>query len=587
MPESAVAKEIVLTGLGVSHGIAMGPAYLVQVEHPQVPEYRLPAEAVPAELARFDHAVLQAQEEISMVRERSASLPAAAAEDISFLLEAHMAMLSGSRLVRGARQRIAQEGVNAEWATAEEVTVVAEQFSQLKDKYIAARSDDVWAVGYRLIRVLMNVPYLSLNDVPASGIVLAREITPAEAALMDPRKFSGLATVHGGTAGHTAVMARSMGLPAVLGLNPVLLESAHHGAPAIVDGIDGRLILNPSAATRQFYEQRLLQLRQDRAVLHKLIQLPAVTSDGAEVVLRANLEIPRELENLQASGARGIGLFRTEFMFMNRNTLPTEDEQFEAVVEVVRALKGEPVTFRTLDIGGDKLSKAFAPYLSDTDNPALGLRAIRLSLKEPHLLRTQFKAILRAAFFGPVRILLPMVTMAAEVEQARRILEECYADLKKRKIPVPDALPPLGTMIEIPAAALSADSLAAVSDFFALGTNDLIQYTVAIDRGNDQVASLYNPLNPAVLRLMEFSIQAGLRAGIPVSICGEMAADPKFTALLLGLGIREMSLGFSSLPRIKQRIRSMTIARANEHAQHVLDQYDPDRIIQIVNGFRV
>ena len=214
------------------------------------------------------------------------------------------------------------------------------------------------------------------------------------------------------------------------------------------------------------------------------------------------------------------------------------------------------------------------------------MRAIRLSLKEPHLLETQFRAILRASYLGPVRILLPMVTTAGEVEQARLILKQCQAALKKEKVPLPDELPPLGTMIEIPAAALSADSLAAVSDFFALGTNDLIQYTVAIDRGNDQVAALFNPLNPAVLRLMEFSIQAGLRADIPVSICGEMAADPKYTALLLGLGIREISLGFASLPRIKQRIRSLSLAKADDHARYVLDQYDPDRIIQIVNGFR-
>ena len=432
----------------------------------------------------------------------------------------------------------------------------------------------------------MNVPYLSLSDVPPGGIVLALEISPAETALLDPRRFAGVATVHGGVTGHTAVVARSMGLPAVLGLNQTLLESLHHGAPAIVDGIGGKLVLNPSQATRRLYEQKLQDLRQDRTALNKLTQLPAATTDGTEITLRANLEMPRELENLQSSGADGIGLFRTEFMFMNRDTVPSEDEQFEIIVEVVRAMKGAPVTFRTLDIGGDKLIRSLGAHLSTAANPALGLRAIRLSLKEPHLLETQFRAILRAGYFGPVRILLPMVTMATEIEQARRILKQCYADLKKAKIPLADTLPPLGTMIEIPAAALSADSLAAVSDFFALGTNDLIQYTVAIDRGNDQVAALFNPLNPAVLRLMEFSIQAGLRAGIPVSICGEMAADPKYTALLLGLGIREMSLGFASLPRIKQRIRSLSLARADEHARHVMDQCDPDRIIQIVNSFR-
>jgi phosphotransferase system enzyme I (PtsI) len=581
------AEEIVLTGLGVSHGIAMGPAYLVQIEHPKVPEYFLTPDHVAAEVGRFDHAVTQAQQEIAALRKNAHGLPEEVAGDIGLLLEAHLAMLSGSRLIRGVRQRISQGAINAEQAVELESRAIAEQFRQLDDQYIAARSEDVLSVGYRLIRILMNVRYLSLNDVPPGGIVLAREISPADTALLDPRKFSGIATVHGGVAGHTAVMARSMGLPAVLGLSPALLESRHNGAFAIVDGIDGKLILHPTFTTRLRYEQKLLHLKRDRKSLQKLATLPAATLDGTEIVLKANLEMPRDIEDILASGAQGIGLFRTEFMFMNRETLPTEDEQFENIVEVVRAMRGAPVTFRTLDIGGDKLAKSLGAYLSEAANPALGLRAIRLSLKEPQLLRTQFRAILRAGFFGPVKILLPMVTTAAEVELARKILKECYAELQKERLPVPAALPPLGTMIEIPAAALSADSLAAVSDFFALGTNDLIQYTLAIDRGNDQVASLFNPLSPAVLRLMEFSIQAGLRAEIPVSICGEMAADPKYTALLVGLGIREMSVGFASLPRVKQRVRELTLEKANEHARHVMDQYDPARIVQIVNGFKV
>jgi len=580
-------NEIVLTGIGVSHGIAMGAAYLVQIEQPQAPKYFLSPDLVTAEVDRFDHAVAQAKREISDLKAISSGFPGGAAEEIGLLLDAHLAMLSGSRLIRGVRQRIAREAINAEQAVELEALVLAEQFRQLKDPYIAARGEDVLAVGHRLNRTLMNVPYLSLSDVPQGGIVLAREISPADTSLLDPRKFSGIATVHGGSAGHTAVMARSMGLPAVLGISPALLDSLHHGAFAIVDGIEGKLVLNPTPTTQRRYEQKLLQLRRDKKTLHKLAPLPALTIDGAGIVLSANLEMPRDLEDILASGAKGIGLFRTEFMFMNRETLPSEDEQFEGIIEVVRAMKGATVTFRTLDIGGDKLARSVGVYLSGAANPALGLRAIRLSLKEPRLLRTQFRAMLRAGFFGPVRILLPMVTLAAEVQQARKILKECYAELQKERVPLPATLPPLGAMIEIPAAALSADSLAAVSDFFALGTNDLIQYTLAIDRGNDQVAALFNPLHPAVLRLMEFSIQAGLRAGIPVSICGEMAADPKFTALLLGLGIRELSVGFANLPRVKQRIRELTIAKANEHARYVLDQYDPERITRIVNGFRL
>ncbi|MBU6474565.1 MAG: phosphoenolpyruvate--protein phosphotransferase [Alphaproteobacteria bacterium] len=579
-------EEIVLTGLGVSHGIAAGPAYLVQIEHPQPPDAALEPEQTETEIARFDDAVRQAQRELAALKRKSTGLPDDAAEEIGLLLDAHMAMLSGSRLIRGVRARILRDQVNAESAIRREIDSIAGQFNRIKDAYIAARGEDVRNVGYRIIRILMNVPYLSLDDVPPGGIVLALEISPAETALLDPRRFAGIATVYGGPAGHTAVMARSLGLPAVLGLDRAALESLHHGTPSIVDGIGGKLVLNPSQATQRHYERRMQDLKADKAALDKLTRLPAVTTDGAEIVLRANLEIPREIDNLPACGADGIGLFRTEFMFMNRDTIPAEDEQFEILVEIVRAMKGAPVTFRTLDIGGDKLARALGAHLDASDNPALGLRAIRLSLKEPHLLEAQFRAIMRAGYFGPVRILLPMVTTAAEIEDARLILQKCHAALEKEKVPMAAQMPPLGAMIEIPAAALSADSLAAVSDFFALGTNDLIQYTVAIDRGNDQVAALYNPLNPAVLRLMEFSIQAGLRAGIPVSICGEMAADPKLTALLLGLGIREMSLGAASLPRIKQRIRSLALAHAESHAKYVMDQYDPDRIAQIVNSFK-
>ncbi len=579
-------QEIVFTGLGVSHGIATGPAYLVQIDNPEAPEYALEPGQVEEETTRFETAVRQAQRDLSMLKQKSTGLPDDTAEEIGLLLDAHMAMLSRSRLTRGVRARILKDQINAEGAIAREIDSITGQFNRIKDPYIAARGEDVRNVGYRIIRILMGVPYLSLSDVPPGGIVLALEISPAETALLDPRRFAGIATVHGGVAGHTAVMARSLGLPAVLGLDRRALESLHHGAPAIVDGIGGKLILNPTQETQRHYDRRIQDLKADKAALNKLTKLPAVTTDGTEIVLRANLEIPRELDNLPTSGANGIGLFRTEFMFMNRDTVPSEDEQFETIVEIVRAMKGAPVTFRTLDIGGDKLARALGAHLDASNNPALGLRAIRLSLKEPHLLEAQFRAIMRAGYFGPVRILLPMVTTAAEIEEARLILQKCHDTLKKDKMPMADEMPPLGTMIEIPAAALAADSLATVSDFFALGTNDLIQYTVAIDRGNDQVAALYNPLNPAVLRLMEFSIQAGLRAGIPVSICGEMAADPKLTALLLGLGIREMSLGFSSLPRIKQRIRDLSLTKAEDHARYIMDQYDPDRIIQIVNTFK-
>ena len=579
-----MAAEIVLHGIGVSHGIATGPAYIVQLDRPKVPQITI--EDASAEQQRFEAAVETVRGDLTALKGQSKNLPEEAAEELDLLLDAHLAMITGSRLVRGALKKIADEKINAEWALDKIMRDLASQFRAVRDNYIAARIDDVEAVGNRILRTLLNLPYLSLDSVPVGGIVLAKEISPSDAALLDPRRIGGLATVHGGAAGHTAVMARSLGLPAVLGLDPVILERSSHGSTVIVDGVEGKLILNATPETLKLYEQKRDALTADRTALNEITAQPAVTKDGTDITLRSNLELPRETDAIKASGARGIGLFRTEFLFMNRITLPSEDEQFEAMAGVVREMEGESVTFRTLDIGGDKLAKSVGEYLAEAANPALGLRAIRLSLKEPHLLKAQFRAILRAGALGPVKILLPMVTTADEVEQSRAILRGCYKDLKNEKAVIADQMPPLGTMIEIPAAALSADGLAAVSDFFALGTNDLTQYTVAIDRGNDQVAALYNPLNPAVLRLIEFTVEAAKRMGIPVSICGEMGADPKYTALLVGLGIREFSVGFSNVPRIKQRIRALTLEQCEEHARQVMNQYEPARITDLVNRFR-
>lgn len=577
--------EVILQGIGVSHGIAIGTASLVDVERPKVSLQKITTDTVIKEQARLADAIDRACVEINSLKDKAVAFDVAVSDEIISLLDAHLAMLKGSRLTRGAIARIAAEEITAEYALDREIIHVGDQFRAIGDRYIAARIDDVEAVGFRLIRILMDIPYLSLSSVPPGGIILAREISPADAALLDPKRFSGLATVHGGAAGHTAVMARSLGLPAVLGVDPRLIDLASSDTPVIIDGVGGKVILFPTQATLETYRLKQKTLLADSALLQKSATLPAATLDGAVVTLRSNLELPRDTDAIIAAGALGIGLFRTEFLFMNKNVLPDEEEQFEAYAGVVQKMMGAEVTFRTLDIGGDKLARVLGDYIGAQANPALGLRAIRLSLKSPELLRAQFRAMLRAGAFGPVRILLPMVTTASEVVAARKILKECWRALQAEGVKLPETIPPLGTMIEIPAAALAADSLAAVSDFFALGTNDLVQYTVAIDRGNDQVAGLYNPLNPAVLRLMDFSIQAGLRAGLTVSLCGEMGANPAYTPLLLGLGIRELSVGPASLPRIKARIRALSLQDCIDHAQEVMNQYDPERITDIVNSF--
>jgi phosphotransferase system enzyme I (PtsI) len=310
-----------------------------------------------------------------------------------------------------------------------------------------------------------------------------------------------------------------------------------------------------------------------------------MTTDGRRIGLFANLELPREVENALAAGAAGVGLLRTEFFYMNRPDLPTEDQQYEILREIVEGMSGRPVTIRTLDIGNDKLAPALKDHMVETANPALGLRAIRLSLRNRDLLDAQLGAMLRAGAHGPIRILLPMISAVSEVKQTRAALEQVAKRLKKRGVKIPDLLPPLGIMIEVPGAALAADALAQCSDFFAIGSNDLTMYTLAIDRGEEQVAHLYNPLHPAVLRLIQFATEAAMRGRIPISVCGEIAGDPKFAPLLLGLGIQELSMAVGNIPRIKQRIRSLDFASAARCARSVMEQTDSGRIAMLLDDF--
>ncbi len=578
-------SERVLQGLAVSPGIAIGPVFISDDGDLAVPEYRLSDTDVPAELERFQAAVALAVKQLKKLKGKAAALPDAAAEEIGYLLDAHLAMLANSRLVRGVARCIAEERRNAEQAVHREIAAIGESFAAMGDAYLAARIDDIRVVGARLIRSLTKTPYAAFQNLPDGTIILAEELSPADTALLDPRHIAGFATVLGGAESHTAIMARALTLPAVLGVAG-LLRHIERRDVVIVDGHAGTVIVNPTAETVALYRQRLEELDQERRLLSRLKRLPAVTRDGVEISLQANLELPRELPQALDAGAGGIGLLRTEFLFMNRPDLPDEDEQYEAYVGLVRGMAGRPVTIRTLDIGGDKLAAPLASALTgDTANPAMGLRAIRLSLRERRLLDAQLAAILRAGVEGPVRILLPMISSVGEIEKVREAMAQVVRRLKRRGLRVPTPLPPLGAMIEIPGAALAADALAGAADFFAIGTNDLVQYTLAIDRGDEQVAYLYNPLHPAVLRLIQFAVEAALRARKPVSLCGEMAGDPRFTALLLGLGIRDLSMAPAKVARVKQRVRSLDLMAATRRARAIMDQLDDTRIAALLDDF--
>jgi len=583
-PAPAPNREVALTGLAVSGGIAIGPAHLIESGVEQVAEYRLDEADLAAERERFAEALAKARRQIKKLKAKAQGLPEQAAEDIGYLLDAHAAILSGSRLLRGVETRIAEERVNAEYAVQSEIAALAVQFAAMDDSYLASRIDDIREVGARLIRNLTKRQFQAFANLPEGAIVLAEEITPADTALMDPRRVVGFAAALGGAQSHTAIMARSLGLPAVLGV-PGLLVGIRSGQMVIVDGSAGRVIVDPTPETLAAFRIRRDLQRADRKQLHALVGLPARTRDDVTITLSANIELPRDAQVATDLNAAGVGLLRTEFMFMNRDDLPTEEEQYAILSGMVDAMAGKVVTIRTLDLGGDKIATALGGRFAETANPALGLRAIRLSLKEPKLLEAQLAAILRAGAHGPIRILLPMITTIGEIRTVKAALDRTMRRLRRRKVPVPAAMPPLGVMIEVPGAALIADALAREVDFFAIGTNDLVMYTLAADRGDESVAHLYDPLHTSVLRLVQFTVEAALRARIPVSVCGEIAGDPRFTALLVGLGIRDLSMAPLRLLEVKRRILTLDSVAAARRARMMLDQTDSGRIAALLDDF--
>lgn len=580
--------ERVLFGLGVSPGFALGPAWMPDDASLPVPEVSLHPDQIGVEVDRFERAVEASRQQLEKLKLKSATLPAPASQEVGFLVDAHLGMLSKSRLLRGVSGRIQREGINAEAAIRHELQAISEAFALMDDAYLAARFDDIRIVAGRLTRNLTDAPVLSINTLPAGTVVLAEELSPAEAANIDPGRIAAFATVLGGAESHTAIVARALGIPAVLGCIE-LLHQVLPGDQILVDGTAGTITINPNAETLALVEARRVLAAREHRDLVRLRNLPSVTRDGVEITLEANLnsEQPREVALALEDGASGVGLVRTEFLFMNREHQPTEDEQAAALSAVVKGMGGRPVTIRTLDIGGDKIADSLKALVGEAVNPALGLRAIRLTLKHPALLETHFRAILRAGSHGPIRILLPMISNRQEIIEARALLERVHEEMRREGAAVATTLPPLGIMIEVPGAALAADALGAVSDFFSIGTNDLTQYTLAIDRSDEQVAHLYNPLHPAVLRLIQFSAEAARHSNIPVSVCGEVAGDPRFTPLLVGLGIRSLSMAPSSLLRVKQRVRRMTLGAAQAFAAAVMREPDERHIAMMLDQAQV
>ncbi|HEV7268338.1 MAG TPA: phosphoenolpyruvate--protein phosphotransferase [Falsiroseomonas sp.] len=586
-------KEVVIRGIPVSPGVAVGIVFDTTEPPAEAPRRSIEPDAADAEKQRLAAAVVTSRKQVGKLKMRLSVLPEEAQEELEPLLDAYAMMLGDSRLIRGARKRIEQGLLAAETAVADEADAIAGAILATRDDDKAGlrrRAGEVREIARRLTRNLTKNPFRSFKDVPEGAILVAEELTPADAALLDPSRIAGVATEEGGADGHTSIMLRALGIPALLGA-PGLTEAARRGDAAVLDGAAGSLALHPTAATLAHAKEQLAAYARERQRLGKLRRLPAVTTDGELVELQANMEIPAELPLIAQAGAQGIGLLRSEFLFMNREDLPGEDDQLAAYGPIVEAMAGDPVTIRVLDWGGEKDMQALAAGVEPhhvSPNPALGLRGIRMLLKRPELLEAQFAAILRVAAAAPdgvVRVLLPMVTVPEEVKSAREIYERVARRLRRRGEKLPEKLPELGAMIETPGAALAADAIALEADFFAIGTNDLAMYTLAVDRGDAEVAHLYDPLHPAVLRLVQFSTEAALRLRMPVSICGEMAGNPQLVPLLLGLGIRSLSMNASAVPRVKQAVRALDIGDCARFARRVMEQSDPVRIRELVDGF--
>ena len=580
-----------LVGIPVSAGIAIGPAFGAAEAKAVVVRHKIQAADIQAESSRFETAVAQSRKQLMKLKARLGNLPEDSQAEIAPLLDAYLHMVGPSRLIRGSRKRISDMLVSAETAVQDETAAIAAAIMAIPADGDPAgrkrRAEEVREVGRRLVRNLTQTPFRSFSALPQGAVLACEGLRPADAALLDPTRLAGVATDEGGSDGHTAIMLRALGVPAVLGVAG-LGPAVRLGETMIVDGMAGTVTINPSPATLETARKAMLAFTRAQQKLSSLRRLPAVTTDNQPVDLQANLEIPVELPLIAKSGAVGIGLLRSEFLFMNRETLPREDEQYEAYRSTIDAMGGDPVTIRVLDWGGEKDIEALqgegiVPEVAD-DNPALGLRGIRLLLRETELFETQLSAILRASTAGPTRVLLPMVTNIGEVREAREIYERVARRLRRRGERLPDKLPPLGIMIETPGAALSADALALEADFFAIGTNDLTMYTLAVDRGESDVAALYDPLHPAVLRLVQFATEAALRMRMPVSVCGEMAGNPKLIPLLMGLGLRSFSMNAAAVPRVKQAVRAVAIDDCVRLARKVMEQSDPARIHELVLG---
>ena len=545
-------------GIGASPGIAIGHAFVIDASRVRAPKVKLKSTEVELEVLRFKTAISLSNTQLEELKTRLATIGGEGAEH-ALILEAHRMMLHDPMFIVEVGRLIREDGINAEWAVRRVCRRLRHQFDNIDDEYFRERRSDIEFVADRVVRNLLGEVVDQELEVPAGAIIVAHDISPADAAmLVKSNKVGAFVTDLGGHTSHTAIVARARETPAVVGLGKAT-ESIRAGDMVAVDGRRGLVLVNPTEHQLALFRETMRRQAVSEVEALKTADQPAITSDGVRIRLNGNIEFPEEIPSLLAHGAEGIGLYRTEFLFLNRATAPTEEEHYESYKQVLQAMGGKPVTIRTLDLGGDKVP---GKKPEKENNPAMGLRAIRYCLKHRDMFRVQLRALLRASVHGNLRVMFPLVSSISELREARSELEACRSELTRQGVTVGKRFP-IGIMVETPSAAWIADRLAQEADFFSIGTNDLIQYSLAIDRQNRDVAYLYRPLHLAIIRSLQAIIEGAKKAGIPVAMCGEMAGDSQFTLVLLALGLEEFSMTSGQIPMVKNIIRSVSKAEAS------------------------
>jgi phosphotransferase system enzyme I (PtsI) len=569
-------KEFILKGINASPGICIGKAYRVDREGVEVVEkYQIRDKDLPNEVKRFESAVKKSRDELLEILKKSP-------EELqhAHILETHLALLKDKMLYGRCLEIIKQENINAEWALKTVVSNLKDIFETMTDPYLKERSADVVQVADNIMRNLMGAKKVNIAAIEKRVILVAHDLTPAETSQINLERVKGFITDRGGKASHTGIIARSLEIPAVVGLKEAS-STIRNDDLIIVDGNAGIVILHPTEDTLVQYEERKINYEEYKAVITRESKAPAESTDGIRLPVLGNIELPEEVFALINYGGDGIGLYRTEFQYFNRNDFPGEDELFDKYKDVVEVMNPKPVTIRTLDINGDKAVNN--QVLAEEANPALGLRAIRYCLKKPQVFMDQLRAILRAAAFGNVRILFPMISTYFEICEANRMLDKAAESLERDGLPYKREIE-IGAMIEVPSAVIMADVLAEKVDFFSIGTNDLIQYSLAIDRGNEQVAHLFQPLDPAIIRMLKHVADVAREKDIKVFMCGEMAGTPHHIPLLLGIGMDELSMNPQTIPDIKRVIRALNVADTRSFIKEVLTQTTAKSTFELIKA---